>query len=112
LAWAELLQDNLIQPGGPALLNVALPLYFVPPGEERLPRSVWQTGRDRGPFRPKGASRVEWAVEQVVAFLKRERTFADRMRDHALDIPAFHKALQQRPGLLKRVTEFQPLPPA
>lgn len=108
LAWAELLQDNLVHPGGPSLLNVTLPLYFVPPDDPRLPRSVWQTGRERGPFRPKGAKRVDWAVEQIVAFTARETKQAERFAAHALDTPAFRTRLLARSGVLERVTKFAP----
>lgn len=108
LAWAELLQDNLLHPGGPSLLNVTLPLYFVSPGDTRLPRSVWQTGRERGPFRPKGVRRVEWAVEQIVGFAEREKKQAERFAAHALDSTTFRAHLLAKSGVFERVTRFLP----
>jgi hypothetical protein len=114
LAWAELLQDNLTHPGGPSLLNVTLPLYFIPPDDPRLPRSVWQTGRERGPFRPKGTKRVEWAVEQIVGFIERETTQTERFARYALDSTLFRNQLLAKPGLSERVTQLVPTftPPA
>ncbi len=107
LAWAELLQDNLLRPGGPALQNVLLPLYFVPPADDRLVRSVWQSVRDRGPFRPRGYRWIDWAVDQIAGFLSRENSHAARLGAHALDDHAFRTQLNARSGLLTRVTQSQ-----
>ncbi|MCU0706009.1 MAG: hypothetical protein MUF18_18755, partial [Fimbriiglobus sp.] len=114
LAWAELLQDNLIHAGGPALLNVTLPLYFVPPNDSRLPRSVWQTGRERGPFRPAGVRRVDWAVEQIIRFVTREQHQTEQVAGYALQSTLFRNQLLAKPGLSQRVTQFSPTltPPA
>jgi len=109
LAWAELLQDNLLRSGGP-LTNLILPLYLVEQSDPSLPRSVWQLGRDRGLFRPKGATKVRWAVHQIVAFLERELLFAHHMAELTLDSPTLAGELRRRPGLVRRVTRFDPTP--
>ena len=108
LAWAELLQDNLIQPGGPDLQAVLLPLYFVDPADPRLPRSVWQSGRDRGAFCPAGSRPEAWAVEQIVAFLGREERQAARLGRMARSDAGLHAQLKARPGLDGRVLRFSP----
>ena len=110
LAWAELLQDNLIRPGGPALVNVFLPLYFVDQADARLPRSVWQAPRDRGQFCPTGADRVVWASGRVRDFLLREQELAVGFRRFARRDADFRTQLRARPGLIERVTAFQPQP--
>lgn len=113
LAWAELLQDNLLQPGGPALVNAILPLYFVEPGDGRLPRPVWQTVRDKGPFCPSSSDPVAWAADQVAAFLRREERLAYEFRRYSRSSTEFRTRLRGRQGLYDRVVRFdpQPLPP-
>jgi hypothetical protein len=113
LAWAELLQDNLLQTGGPTLLNVSLPLYFVRQDDPRLPRSVWQACRDKGPVCPAGVDRVGWAFDHIRAFLERESRLATELRQFARTNPPFRSKLQGRSGFRDRVTRFdpQPLPP-
>ncbi len=112
LAWTELLQDNLVRSGGP-LANVFLPLYLVPHGDDRLPRSVWQAVRDRGVVWGGATDRLTWAVDQIVAFLRREQTLSDRFRAVARRDEDFRHELKAR-ELVDRVTRFdpQPLPPA
>ncbi|WP_088252977.1 toll/interleukin-1 receptor domain-containing protein [Fimbriiglobus ruber] len=110
LAWAELLQDNLIKSGGPALQNVILPLFFVDPADSRLPRSVWQAVRDKGNFCPAGTDRVTWAVNQIQAFLDREQKLAEAFRIYSLKSADFRKHLRGRSGLVDRVVHFHPHP--
>lgn len=75
LAYAEILQANLLHPGGP-LANVFLPLFFLPLTDPTLPRTVWQATRDRGNFLepkrgPKAkARRVESESSPVSAVVK------------------------------------------
>ncbi len=109
LAWAELLQDNLLQPGGPALANVSLPLYLIDPADPRLPRSVWQSARDKGPFRA-GAAPVEWAAGQIEAFLRREERLAQEFKRYARSSDDFRQRLRAVPGLSDRVIGFDPQP--
>ncbi len=108
LAWAELLQDNLLHEGAPHLVNCLLPLYFVAQDDARLPRSVWQVERDRGPFAPTGSEPVAWATEQTVAFLKREETRAFEFRKFARAKKEFRDRLKSLAGLVERVTNFDP----
>ena len=108
LAWAELLQDNLLEAGGPTLVNVTLPLYLVPPSDPRLVRSVWNSSRDRGPFHTSGTPPVEWAAEQVMAFLKREEELVYEYKRFARADKAFRDQLRLRTGLPDRVTKFDP----
>lgn len=110
LAWAELLQDNLVREGGPAVLNVVLPLFFVNPADARLPRSVWNAVREKGPFCPDHCDRVVWAVEQISSFLRREQSFAAELKRFARRTADFRQQLQARLGLKERVTHFDPSP--
>ncbi len=108
LGWAEILQENLLAQGGP-LQNVILPLFFVGQGNRPLPRSVWQTIRDRGVFHQRG-NPVTWAREQIRRFIEREAV-------HGLDVAQLLKQdstleawLQKRPGLVDRVIARYPTP--
>ena len=109
LGYTEIIQANLIGPGGP-LANVYLPLYLVPQADERLPRSVWQTGRDLGAFYdgPPGEQRVGWCVDQLLAFLRREQLLATRLVRHLRQDTRLSSQLAATPGLLDRVTKFAP----
>lgn len=109
LAWTELLQENLVQAGGP-LQNVFLPLYFVEPSDRRLPRSVWQAARDRGAFCPVGRTHQEWAVDQIEAFLRREEQIATKFRKFSRRNEEFRTRLRAKHGLFDRVTRFDPQP--
>ena len=110
LAWTELLQDNLLHAGGPALQNVFLPLYFVEPSDSRLPRSVWQAARDKGVFCQAGVGRPEWAVGQIEAFLRREEKLSAEFRRYARRNEGFRTGLRAKHGLFDRVTRFDPQP--
>ena len=109
LGYSEIIQANLAGPGGP-LANVFLPLYLVPQSDERLPRSVWQAGRDRGTFYdgPAGGPRVEWCVGQLLAFLRREQRLAARLANHVRQDPRLNSQLTAIPGLFDRVARFHP----
>jgi hypothetical protein len=114
LAFAELLQAALHR--GEPLVNVFLPLFFLPQSDPALPRTVWQATRDRGNFLepkrgPKAkARRVEWAVEQVVQFLGNEEKRSADMAARAAADRTFRQELAKPPGLLQRVTRFDPNP--
>lgn len=110
LAWTELLQDNLLQAGGPTLQNVFLPLYFVEPSDTRLPRSVWQAVRDKGVFSQSGVARPAWAAGQIEAFLRREEVLAAELGRYARRNDAFRTSLRAKHGLFDRVTRFHPQP--
>ena len=110
LAWADLLQENLREPGG-VLQNIILPLFFVPQNHELLPRTVWQPFRERVPFyTPEDGNQVTWVVQQIVAFLARE---AVRGLDNAawLHQDAHARArLNSRQGLVNRIKALHPTP--
>ena len=109
LAWTALLQENFQEPGG-VLQNVMLPLFFLSPAEKALPRSVWQTVRDRAVFQPKRGDRVNWAVRQSRAFLEREAIQGLNVAA-ALDQDShFRSRLASRPGLIDRVSARHPTP--
>ena len=110
LAWSELLQDNLILPGGPALQNVILPLFFVEQSDPRLPRSVWQATRDRGIFCPSKSPAIPWAIDQIGQFLIREQILAQDFLSYARNDLSFRKGLNPASGLFDRVTKFEPKP--
>ena len=109
LAWTELLQDNLILPGGPSLQNVLLPLFFVDQSDPRLPRSVWQSIRDRGHFCPPKRLPTEWAVDQIIKFLRREQLLANDYRRVIRRSTEFRKSLNPPSGLCDRVSKFEPV---
>jgi hypothetical protein len=72
LAWADVVQENLREAGG-VLQNIILPLFFLPQNHELLPRTVWQSVRDRGVFyRQEDGDELTWAVDQIAGFLGRE----------------------------------------
>lgn len=114
LGYAELIQANLVWPGGP-LANSYLPLYLVPKADERLPRTVWQLARDRGVFHEDspGIDPISWCVGQLLAYLRREQQQAVRLTTHVRQDARLRKHLSATPGLRDRVTKFAPsrLPP-
>jgi hypothetical protein len=110
LAWADLLQENLREPGG-VLQNVILPLFFLSQDDERLLRSAWQPTRDRAVFHtPQSGAPVDWAVRQIRGFLARE---ADRGVDNLAWLQRDSRArdrLNERQGLFDRVIAVYPTP--
>lgn len=109
LGYAEILQVNFHEVGG-LLANLILPLFFVPQGSKRLPRTVWQVARDRGRFCPltAGVDPADWAAREVVRFLRQEERLADEWAKVAqLDSP-LRERISATPGLFDRVTKFAP----
>ncbi len=110
LAWADVLQENLREAGG-VLQNIILPLFFVRQGHELLPRTVWQSVRDRGVFyRHEDGDELTWAVSQIAGFLGRE---ASRGLDNAAWLRQDSEArarLNARVGLVKRIKALHPTP--
>jgi TIR domain len=110
LAYSDLLQANLIHAGGP-LLNFELPLIFLDRSDQELPRTAWDALRDRGIFHhPSDGDAVIWAVEQITAFLHREQNLALDMAKVVAPGHAVYKALEDRHGLVERLTQFYPGP--
>lgn len=108
LAYSDLLQANLVHAGGP-LLNVELPLFFIPRANRELPQTVWSVLQDRGRFhRRADGDRVAWATEQIVGFLRREQSLALDMVKAATPGEDLRDHLRSRPGLYQRVTQFDP----
>ena len=110
LAYPDLIQANLIHPGG-ILLNLVLPLFFLDRADSELMRTVWGTLRDRGHFHhPSNGDEVNWAVEQIIAFLRREQALALDLAKVVIPGQPGHDYLNGRPGLVARVTAFDPGP--
>ncbi len=110
LAWADLLQENLREAGA-ALQNVILPLFFLPQNDERLPRSAWQSIRDRASFhRPEDGDAVRWAVRQVRGFLEREAKLGLDIATWLEQDSRAHTRLGARQGLVDRITARYPTP--
>ena len=109
LCWAELLQANLVIPGG-TLQNVILPLFFVDPTHPDLAPSVWNLLLDRGRFYGENdGDQVEWAASQVLEFLRREEKQTQDLAVLSKRDPAFRAGLKDRvPGLFQRVTSSNP----
>jgi hypothetical protein len=110
LAFSNLVQANLVHPGG-ILLNFELPLIFLDGAHPDLPRTVWNDLRDHGRFHhPDDGDPVTWAIEQIVAFLHREQNLALDMAKDLVPGQAVYEDLSRRPGLIERVTLFEPSP--
>ena len=110
LAYSDLLQANLVSTGGP-LLNLELPLIFLDRNDPELGRTAWDALRDRGRFHhPSDGDAVAWAVNQIDAFLHREQKLALNMAKLVVPGEAIYDALNSRPGLVERVTRFDPSP--
>jgi hypothetical protein len=109
LAYSEILQSNLVRSGG-VLSNVILPLFFTKQNANRITRSVWQHAKDRGHFFVgiDSRKRVNWTVNQIEAFLRREQRLAFEIAQRASDTESFRQELDTVPGRLLRVTRFQP----
>lgn len=110
LAYANLLQANLLTAGGP-LLNYELPLYFLDRADDELPRTAWAALRDRGRFHhPSDGDAVGWAVDQIEGFLRREQSLATDLMKSMLPTRPIRRELDRRPGLVDRVIRFDPGP--
>jgi hypothetical protein len=110
LAYSDLMQANLTYPGG-NLLNFELPLIFLDRTNSELPRTVWDALRDHGKFHdPSDGDPVTWAVDQIAAFLHREQDLALDMAKVVAPGEPVYDALTRRPGLVDRVTRFDPSP--
>jgi hypothetical protein len=110
LAYSDLLQANLLHLGGP-LLNYERPLFFLDQADTELPRTVWNQLRDRGIFHhPSNGNPVNWAVNQITAFLQREQLLAMNLATALTPGEPNHDAVIGRLGLVDRVTQFHPSP--
>ncbi len=107
LAYAELLDLNFSTTGG-KLLNGSLPLFLVPQSDPRIERSVWQLVRNRGRFHDADSDRVAWCVREILQFLDRESQLAKGMATDCRLDNELSARIKQTPGLLERVTKFQP----
>ena len=110
LAYSDLLQTNLTHAGQP-LLNFELPLIFLERTNPELPQTAWNCARDRGVFHsPANGDAVAWAANQIAAFLHREQDLALDMAKVVVPGQAVHGDLARRPGLVERITQFDPGP--
>jgi hypothetical protein len=110
LAYSDLVQSNLLHPGGP-LLNFELPLIFLDCTDVGLPRTAWDALRDRGKFHhPEDGEPVIWAVKNIVEFLHREQDLALDLSKVLVPGEPGHSAISGRRGLIERVTQFDPSP--
>jgi hypothetical protein len=108
LAYSDLLQANMAYMGGP-LLNYQLPLFFIDPTNLELAKTIWSLPRDWGRFHhPRDGDPVDWAVGQIVDFLHREQNLALDMARVIIPGQQVHADLMTRPGLIDRVTRFDP----
>ena len=109
LAYAEILDANLQGRGG-KLAHAFLPLFLVEQGDPRLPRTVWQAVRDRGHFMPKDStlSTAAWCQREIRDFLRREQQKCNDVNDSCRMDGRLAGDIDQTPGLLVRVTRFQP----
>ncbi len=111
LAYSEILQDNLNVSGG-SLSHVMLPLFFVPVEASSVSRTVWKRVQDRGPYfdAKKSKDQVEWAVTEIVEFLKREENYASQMKKAIRGDPGILDQEKTDTGIKRRVSRFDPHP--
>ena len=110
LAYSDLVQANLFYAGGP-LLNFELPLFFLDRSDTEVSRTAWDALRDRARFyNPSDGDSVAWASNQITAFLRREQILALDMAKVIKPGRAVHGELAPRPGLLQRISRFDPGP--
>lgn len=108
LAWADLLQENLKETGG-ELQAVSLPLFFLDPGDTYLLRSAWQAIRDRGAVhQPENGEPVEWALRRIYEFVIQEEERGMDVKKWLEQDSHFRARLQQREGLIDRITARYP----
>ncbi|MGL6076495.1 MAG: toll/interleukin-1 receptor domain-containing protein [Fimbriiglobus sp.] len=108
LTFSEILQANLMRPGGP-LANPILPLFLVPHDDPRINRSVWQDLRDRGKFIPANTvDHVGWCLLAIRAFLVNEQKLSRDIAKTSRSDPAMKSEIEKTPGLLPRITKFHP----
>jgi TIR domain len=111
LGFADIIERNLCDKATP-LVNVILPLIFLPNAREALPGTVWRTLWDSGtPHDPdRHPDRVSWAAESICRFLEGEQRRAEQFDRRRIKDKAFGKLLNAKPGLQERVTTFEPQP--
>lgn len=107
LAYCDILQKNFVGRGG-NLMNIELPLFYVDRNDPQLTRSVWGSLRDRGPFyTPAAGNIIDWSVNQIADFLSREQALAfNQAKAYASNPPT---AITTVPGMLERMTQFDPM---
>jgi hypothetical protein len=73
--------------------------------------SAWDSLRDRGIFHQLAdGDPVTWAVNKIVDFLHREQDLALDMAKVLLSGQPVYQTLSIRPGLVERITLFDPSP--
>ena len=109
LAYAEILDANLTHRGG-ALASPFLPLFLVDQEDSRLPFTVWQSVRDRGRFFPAESPIpvAEWCCQQIRDYLGREEEKRKKLAESVKRDRQLKLEIDRVPGLLNRVTRFQP----
>ena len=107
-AYSDVLQANFVHRGG-TVLNFELALFFLDHADEEIPRTIWNKFRDTGRFHhPSNGDPVQWAVDEIVAFLHREQDLALEMTKVLLPGQPAHDALAGCPSLINRVSRFDP----
>ena len=91
-AYSELLQANLMQPAL-VLCNVQLPLFFLPRSYETLERSAWGSFVQSGRFYPRkvDGGAVNWAHQEIAAFIKQEENRGHSLATQIEKDPSFQR---------------------
>ena len=113
-AYAHLLQENFQYPSL-ELCAVQFPLFFLPRDHETLHRSTWAPLIHRGRFYPSGRvdhGAVNWAVEEVVAFIQQEERRGAEIAEQVEHDPSFRPLLTGERNVLRRITYADPPPEA
>jgi len=110
-AYAELIRSNFQLRSG-HFANYFLPIFFVPPNDERLNRSVWRRIKELGPFFETGSEsdQIEWSTQRIVDFLLKEQQYAARTRSMLRMDAQMRSEIDRIDGRLKRATNFHPSP--
>lgn len=104
-AYAHLLQENFHYPSL-ELCAIQFPLFFLPHGHETLHRSTWAPLIHRGRFYPRGRidhGAVDWAVEEIIAFIQQEERRGAEIAEQVEHDPSFRPLLTGERNVLQRI---------
>ena len=108
--YADLLQANL-RFSSLELCTIQLPLLLVPRNDEKLRRSAWSPVIHRGRFYGPGRidqGAVDWAVKEVVAFVKQEEVRGVEVAEQVERDRVFHAMFSAEPYVLSRIMCLDP----
>lgn len=111
-AYSDLLQKSFLH-FGLELCHIQFPLFFVPQSHATLQRSTWEPFIQCGRFYPPGevdGEAVNWATQEIVAFIRQEETRGPSLAIQIQNDPSFQGILKEEGNLLFRVMCADPPP--